>query len=267
VTDLRDAYAILQAREAQLTSVARRDAVGKLTTGLAHEFGSALAGVIGLASLLRDALDPGDPRREDADEIMRVAGEAVSLVDRVRQLSDPLAAVREALDLGQVVRAFAEVARRILPTTIEMVVDLPAVPLPVRLDRARFEEALMVLVLNARDAMPVAGTLTLAVSTGEDPQRGGLTACVRVRDTGVGIPPEFVEVLWDPFFTTKPQGTGLSLTRARARRHPSCCSSRTTAPCGSPPAACSNARASASRSRTTARRRGGGCRTPRWWTS
>ena len=126
---------------------------------------------------------------------------------------------RGTFDLREVLRAFSVVAHRVLPTSIEWKLDLPEEEVPVLVDRAQLEQVLLGLVLNARDAMPTGGQIRTSLGT-SDWERGDGTAtpmaCIRISDTGAGISSEVLPHLWTPFFTTKPMGTGLGLSVAKA---------------------------------------------------
>jgi CheY-like chemotaxis protein len=119
------------------------------------------------------------------------------------------------LDLPAVLRDFASVARRVLPTTIEWRLEVPEEEMRARIDRVQVEEALLGLVVNARDAMPAGGELTVVLSsvteTGADGTAHRL-ARIALSDTGPGVPAADVERLWTPYFTTKAAGMGLGLS-------------------------------------------------------
>lgn len=218
-TELRDAAEALRAREAQLRLSQRREALGQLTGGLAHEFSNTLAAIIGFASLLRDDLDPTDPRREDVEDILRVSGRGTDLINRLLDLSPQRVSERATFDLREVLRAFSVVAHRVLPTTIEWQLDVPERDVQAVIDRTQLEQVLLGLVLNARDAMPRGGNLTVQLSTQLMDRGDGISApmaCIRVSDTGEGITADVLPQLWTPFFTTKVSGTGLGLSVGQA---------------------------------------------------
>lgn len=215
ITDRPDAERALREREQQLHLAQRREALGQLAGGIAHDFSNTLAAITGFASLLRDDLDPDDPRREDAEDILRVTERATELTRRLLDLSAHRVAERATFDLREVLRAFASVARRVLPTTIEWRLDVPPDEVLAMIDRARVEQALLGLVVNARDAMPQGGEIQVSLSaTMREGEEGVLepVARIAVTDTGSGITEEVAERLWTPFFSTKPGGTGLGLS-------------------------------------------------------
>lgn len=215
VTEARGAAEALRAREQQLRLSQRREALGQLTGGLAHEFSNTLSAIIGFASLLRDDLDVTDPRRDDVEDILRVSGRATELINRLLDLTPQRVSERATFDLREILRAFSVVAHRVLPTTIEWNLELPDDDVLVVVDRAQLEQVLLGLVLNARDAMPRGGQIQMSLSS-QLLDRGDGTrapmACIRITDTGEGISAEVLPNLWTPFFTTKPLGTGLGLS-------------------------------------------------------
>jgi PAS domain S-box-containing protein len=219
ITELRDATEALRAREAQLRLSQRREALGQLTGGLAHEFSNTLAAIIGFASLLRDDLDPTDPRRDDVEDILRVSSRGTELISRLLDLTPQRVSERATFDLREVLRAFSVVAHRVLPTTIEWSLDVPEREVQAVIDRAQIEQVLLGLVLNARDAMPRGGHLTVQLRTQLVDRGDGVSApmaCIAVSDTGEGISAEVLPQLWTPFFTTRPTGTGLGLSVGQA---------------------------------------------------
>src|SRR5690606_22687024 len=146
------------------------------------------------------------------------------VVQRLLTMSTQVVAQHAAFDLCEVLRSFSSVARRVLPTSIEWRLDLPTEAVHATVDRTRFEQALLALVVNARDVMPAGGALRVVLSTvthedpGAAPQQ---LARIAVTDTGPGIPADVAPRLWDPFFTTKAGGAGLGLpvALAIAREH------------------------------------------------
>lgn len=205
----------MRAREQRLLMAQRRDAMSQLAGGLAHEFNNALAAISGLASLLRDDLPAADPRRSDAEDIIHVSQEASELTRRLLDLNAGRLSERATMDLRDVLRGFVAVSRRVLPSTIELAFDLPSASIPATVDRTQLEQALLGLVLNARDAMPDGGRLEITLEV-VSAAEGSPRARIGFADSGPGIPPDLVERLWTPFFSTKPAGTGLGLSFALA---------------------------------------------------
>jgi signal transduction histidine kinase/CheY-like chemotaxis protein len=201
----------MRERERRLLLAQRRDSMSQLAGGLAHEYNNALAAIAGLASLLRDDLPPGDARRADAEDIIVVAQSASDLTRRLLDLSAGRLSERATLDLREVLRGFVAVLRRVLPSTIDVRVDLPSAAVPATIDRTQVEQALFGLVLNARDAMPAGGRLDLSLERVQAAD-GVPRARIGIADTGPGISALVRERLWTPFFSTKPDGAGLGLS-------------------------------------------------------
>jgi len=215
VTEVRGAAEALRAREQQLRLSQRREALGQLTGGLAHEFSNTLAAIIGFASLLRDDLEPSDPRRDDVEDILRVSNRATELINRLLDLTPQRVSERATFDLREILRAFSVVAHRVLPTTIEWQLELPETDVQAVVDRAQLEQVLLGLVVNSRDAMPRGGQIQMSLSTQLLDRGDGVRtpmACIRITDSGDGIAADVLPSLWTPFFTTKPMGTGLGLS-------------------------------------------------------
>jgi len=200
-------------------------ASGKLAGGLAHEINNMMTAVIGLGSFLVDGLHESDPRRADAAEIVRTAERVATLT---RQL---LAFTRQQMlrpvmfDLNQVVQGSEKMLRSAVGEDVELEVRLaPDLP-TIRADPAQVEQVLMNLALNARDAIPTRGRITIQTTVAEldgayGRDHGGVIVpagrylLLAVSDTGEGMTPEVRARVFEPFFTTKPvgQGTGLGLS-------------------------------------------------------
>jgi PAS domain S-box-containing protein len=209
--------------ELQLIQSQKMDAIGKLTGGIAHDFNNMLTVVIGSLDRLRRLQkdDPATLKRID----MALSG-AMRCSDMTRQL---LAFARrqplrpQAVDLNDLVFGIADMVRRVLGEGIELVLEPGSDLWPATTDPTQIESALLNLVVNARDAMPEGGRLSLSTANVQVSEResraGGDLApgdyvMLVVRDTGVGIPAEFRDRVFEPFFTTKPtgRGTGLGLS-------------------------------------------------------
>lgn len=179
----------------------RLETVGRLAAGVAHDLNNLL-GVVRLAS---DALRAEVRNRPElaalADELSLAADEASLLSRRLVAMSRTGGSPAESLEAGEVVEQFAPLLRRLLPPSTELRIDRRA-RLPLQASRSALEHVLLNLVLNARDAMPKGGAIDVVVEEGE----------LQVRDQGVGITPEVKERLFEPFFTTRENGTGLGLS-------------------------------------------------------
>lgn len=199
----------------------RLDALGKLSTGVAHDFNNVLAVTLGNAELLKTASDGETDRL--ADEIIKAAERGASLSGQLLTFGrrETVPRARQAHRISDSLDDLAEMLRRVLPVHIELVLSATADAPDVQVDRHQLETALLNLAVNARDAMPKGGKLTIRATrlrlqpddtrwtgvskTGED------FGCIRVTDTGVGVPEALQDRLFDAFFTTKAPGAGTGL--------------------------------------------------------
>ncbi len=205
------------ALEAQLRQAQKMEAVGQLAGGVAHDFNNILTAIFGHASLAQADLPASSPARADLNGVLAAAMRAGHLTRQLltfarRQVSQP-----QNLNLNDLVLNMAPMLRRLIGENIELVV-LPEPELGwTRVDPHQFEQLLMNLVVNARDAMLAGGKLTIRtanVGAGEIAGTGhGESVLLAVSDTGCGIAPEDHARIFEPFFTTKAvgQGTGLGL--------------------------------------------------------
>ncbi|MFG3454420.1 ATP-binding protein [Stutzerimonas stutzeri] len=211
--------------ESNLRQAQKMEAVGQLTGGIAHDFNNLLTGIIGSLDLMQRRHHRGDLR-----DVERYIGAAVTSAQRAAALTQRLLAFsrQQTLDLkpvevNRLVASLEDFLRRTTGENVTIVTELKAGLPPACMDVNQLESALINLVINARDAMPHGGQIT--ISTGRhyqssipDPKKRGLTEgdyiLLCVTDTGTGMPPEVIERAFEPFFTTKPigQGTGLGLS-------------------------------------------------------
>jgi PAS domain S-box-containing protein len=203
-----------QELEQQLMRAQKMQAIGTLAGGIAHDFNNLLTGIGGHAGFLRSLLDQHALPTDDADGILRLQRRGANLTEKLLALGRRQMIRLVAVDLNRVVRDFAALARRVIGERIELVSDLSPDTPPVMADPLQLEQVLLNLTVNARDAMPSGGTLTLATRPGGDP--AAATAVLSVQDTGHGIDPAIVDRIFEPFFTTKEfgKGTGLGLAVA-----------------------------------------------------
>ena len=207
----------------ELLQSQKMESIGRLAGGVAHDFNNLLTLVHGYAELLAKDLQESDPRLGPVNEIRHASDRAIGLTRQLLALSRRQVLTPREVDVNALLSEMERILRRVLGDDIivETVAD-PRAGL-VRADPSQLEQVLLNLAVNARDAMPGGGTLTLetrrislaAQHTGPD-SRGvppGDYVELRVTDTGIGIPRETQSMIFEPFFTTKPagQGTGLGL--------------------------------------------------------
>jgi PAS domain S-box-containing protein len=198
--------------ETQLRESQKLEAVGRLAGGIAHDFNNLLTVIRGNAELV--AMHPNDlPDPELIEDIRGAADRATGLVRQLLAFGRRQPARPVVLDLNEAVSDMAGILRRLLGERVAVTTILAPIPVRARIDRGQFEQVVMNLAVNAKDAMPRGGTLT--ISTAAKTPDGGTTrfARVAVTDTGVGIPDDVREKIFEPFFTTKSvgKGTGLGL--------------------------------------------------------
>jgi PAS domain S-box-containing protein len=209
--------------EDQLRQAQKMEAVGQLAGGIAHDFNNLLTAIQGNAELLLTALDGHDPRRMDVHEIGRAAHRAATLTRQLLAFSRKQVLQPRIVNLNLVVTDLTAMLRRIIGEDVELQLDLDPRLGPVLADAGQVEQVITNLSVNARDAMPLGGTLTLRtrnVSADEvpagDPEAPpllGELVALSVADTGTGMDERTRARLFEPFFTTKElgRGTGLGL--------------------------------------------------------
>jgi PAS domain S-box-containing protein len=221
ITEKRNAQLELQRAQEQLAQAQKMEALGQLTGGVAHDFNNLLMVVSGQAQLLRQRLadDPRALKALDAIELSTRRGEdltrhLLSFAKRQRLQPAPVSLHARGPGLKELLAAS-------LPSNNQVVVDFPASLWAVQADQSELELALLNLTVNARDAMPNGGVLTITGENlvleggpAEDDLKGDFVA-IRVSDTGTGIAPDILPRIFDPFFTTKEvsKGTGLGLSQ------------------------------------------------------
>ena len=200
--------------EEQMQETLRMEAVGRLAGGIAHDLNNMLAAILGFSELLERNLDLDDPRREDTRQISRAAERSAGLTRQLlafarRELIQP-----QLLDVNAVVRHTAPMISSILGENIVLSLRLAPDPLVVYADPRQVEQTLMNLIINARDAMPQGGRVTVETRSDLEGGSPGRFATLAVSDTGYGMDAATLQRMWEPFFTTKPagHGTGLGLS-------------------------------------------------------
>ena len=190
---------------ARLCHSQKMEAVGRLAGGVAHDINNVLAVVLANASLLLDALPPDDPRAEDAEEIRKAAERGAGITRQLLAFSRQQVLRARVLDLNKVLRDITRMLRALIGEDVRTELRLCADLGLVRVDQGQVEQVIMNLAVNARDAMPGGGTLTLA--TANDGSHVQLT----VSDTGVGMDAATLRRIFEPFYTTKEKGKGTGL--------------------------------------------------------
>jgi two-component system, cell cycle sensor histidine kinase and response regulator CckA len=208
--------------EAQLHQAQRLESVGRLAGGIAHDFNNLLTVIIGCAELVL-GVNKGGAATEEWQEALAAARRAAELTSQLLAFARQQPILPRVVDLNSVVRGVDTLLRRVIGEQVRLIVETDTDPLPVNIDPGQFEQILVNLAVNARDAMPHGGTVRVVtsqrtLSEGDARTRVGLPAGpiveLSVSDTGVGIPADIRQHIFEPFFTTKGpgRGTGLGLS-------------------------------------------------------
>ena len=206
--------------EEQLRQTQRLESVGQLAGGVAHNFNNALAAIIGYSELIARRLDEDDPILADVKQILAVAEQSASLTQQLLAFSRKERVNPTVFDLNEAVESSRVLLGPLLGAHIQLHVRLDRSLRRVRVDRRQMEQVVTNLALNARDAMPDGGSLTIettdvtvteALARTYPDARCGSYARLSVRDTGTGMEHATVERLFEPFFTTKEPGQGVGL--------------------------------------------------------
>ncbi len=224
------------ASERRLQQAQKLEAVGQLAGGVAHDFNNILAAMSLQAQELRLASGLAPAEARTVGEMQDAIRRAAALTRQLLLFSRRQVREDRPVDLGLLVASLGEMLTRLLPGSVRLVVVPPARPVRVQGDPSMLEQVLLNLVVNARDALPRGGTITVTLdeeqldaealrtlASGADALEPGVYARLRVEDTGTGIAPEHQGQLFEPFFTTKEpgRGTGLGLSTVFgvARQH------------------------------------------------
>ena len=219
VTVRKEAEKALHKSREALRQAEKMEAIGRLAGGIAHDFNNLLTAIIGYSHLAADTLGGGHKAIEYVDEIESAGQRAAALTDQLLAFSRRKVLQPKVFDMNTVVADFGRMLRRIVGEQIKVVVRLASGLWRVRADPGEIGRALMNLCLNARDAMPAGGTLTIQTAKvtldGAEAHLHNLGAGpyveLRVRDTGIGMDPETQAHIFEPFFTTKGTGKGTGL--------------------------------------------------------
>jgi signal transduction histidine kinase len=222
VTQHRERETLSQHRrlEDQLRQAMKMEAIGRLAGGMAHDFNNLLMVVTGAAELLRRQLGPGSPHLAHVQTIQKAAQDAAELTRQLLAFSRRQKLEPKVLDLNQVVREMSPMLPRLIEESIDKRILLEPTLGRVHADPGQMQQVILNLALNARDAMPRGGTLTLETKNLEldaaavrlhPGLRPGRYVSLRVSDSGQGMDKETRARIFEPFFTTKEKGKGTGL--------------------------------------------------------
>jgi len=203
--------------EQQLVQSRKAEALGQLTGGVAHDFNNLLAAVLGGLRLIEGRVELGGREKQIFDQMRNAAEKGAELVRRLMAFARKQELSPSSIEIGGLRDSVAGLAGHALGDEVKVDWQLAGEGLRLYADEAQLELALVNLLINARDAMPDGGTIAVAIEPAEAPDGSGAAEewlRIRLRDEGSGIPPELIERVTEPFFTTKAagKGTGLGLS-------------------------------------------------------
>ncbi len=220
VIERKQSQDTLKQREEQLRQAQKMEAIGRLAGGVAHDFNNLLMAIHGYAEMLIHNLAPGDERRTDAEEIVKAADRAAGLTRQLLAFSSRQVITQQAVALEQLVQNMQNMLQRLIGSEIQISTEVWPDLTPVLVDTTQVEQILVNLVINARDAMPGGGKITIELRNVELDKIGvaahpGLQAGdyveMAISDTGSGMDAETLSRIFEPFFTTKESGKGTGL--------------------------------------------------------
>jgi len=220
LTEQKKSAEALMLVEAQLRQTSKMEAVGQLAGGVAHDFNNLLTAIMSYGAMLLDRIEPGDANREDVREIIAAADRAAGLTRQLLAFSRKQVMQPRVININVVINDLENMLRRLIGEDIELKTSLDPRVARINADPGQLEQVLMNLIVNARDAMPEGGRLSISTSNSAlsaETTEGALHAAhgdyvmLAVSDTGTGMTPEVQQRLFDPFFTTKEQGRGTGL--------------------------------------------------------
>ncbi|MEW6302734.1 MAG: ATP-binding protein [Verrucomicrobiota bacterium] len=212
-----------RALEEQLRQSQKLEAIGKLAGGVAHDFNNLMTVILCYTQFLEDNIGPDSPLWPDLEPIRNAATQAASLTRQLLAFGRKQLFTLQLLDVNEVIRNTVKLLRPLIGEDIHLQLDLEPAPLPVRADPGQLEQVLVNLAVNARDAMPDGGTLSIrsrGLPAGAAKSMESFLAAplgliqLEIADTGAGMEPEVLKHIFEPFFTTKElgKGTGLGLS-------------------------------------------------------
>jgi two-component system, cell cycle sensor histidine kinase and response regulator CckA len=195
--------------EEQLHHSQRLEAVGRLAGGVAHDFNNLLMVITGYSHMLLDAMHPGDPARQDLEQVVKASERATDLTRQLLAFSRRQGVRASLVNANLLVQDMERMLRRVLGGDIELVVRLDPALKCVRADAGQIEQVILNMVMNARDAMSTGGRLLIETRNAGPPDQQCVN--ISIRDTGIGMDSQVLSRVFEPFFTTKEHGTGLGL--------------------------------------------------------
>lgn len=206
--------------EEQFRQAQKMEAIGRLAGGVAHDFNNLLTIIGGYGQMLLDTTNPEDPIHKDLEAIMEAANRAGALTRQLLTVSRRQVVQPKTFELNRLITRTNRMLKRVIGEDVELVHALESERGRIKADPGQIEQVLLNLAINARDAMPTGGRLTIEtadIEIGQDTIVAGQTlkagkyVLLAVSDTGTGMTPEVMKHVFEPFFTTKPRGKGTGL--------------------------------------------------------
>jgi PAS domain S-box-containing protein len=223
ITERREAQLKLEQMQAQLAESQKLDALGQLTGGVAHDFNNLLMIIGGSLHTLKKGIDSDPVRQRALTAIEAAAKRGAALTSQLLTFARRQSVNPEPINVAERIDAVREVLGTGVGGAVTLQFDVDRGAWPVIVDVTELETALVNLVINARDAMPGGGVITISAHNNalNEAAHTGDYVAISVADTGVGIPPDVLSRIFDPFFTTKPigKGTGLGLSQVHGFAH------------------------------------------------
>ena len=209
-----------KALEQQIVQSQKMQAVGQLAGGVAHDFNNLLTAMTGFCDLLLLRHRPGDQSFSDVMQIYQNANRAANLVRQLLAFSRQQTLIPRVLDVTETLAELSHLLRRLIGENISLKIEHERELANVKVDQGQLDQVVINLVVNARDAMPAGGDIMMRTSNvqvetpvreGDEVMPPGRYVLIEVSDTGTGIPPEIVDRIFEPFFSTKEVGSGTGL--------------------------------------------------------
>ncbi|MGV7213049.1 ATP-binding protein [Bradyrhizobium sp. UFLA05-112] len=223
ITERRNAQLKLEAMQKQLAESQKFDALGQLTGGVAHDFNNLLMIISGSLHVLKRSAEPDAKLERAISAIDTATKRGAALTAQLLTFARRQSVNPQAIRFDERIEAIREVLHAGLGSTVRLAFDIDRSVWPIKADVSELETGLLNLVINARDAMPDGGTVTIGARNAvlSEPLHAGEFVAISVADTGLGIPSDVLDKIFEPFFTTKPvgKGTGLGLSQVHGFAH------------------------------------------------
>lgn len=223
ITERRNTQMKLEAMQMQLAESQKFDALGQLTGGVAHDFNNLLMIISGSLHILKKGTSDDAKLQRAISAIETATKRGAALTGQLLTFARRQSVNPQAIDFAERIAAIREVLDAGVGSSVRLAFDIDRDVWPIRADASELETALLNLVINARDAMPDGGSVTISARNVvlDEPLLAGEFVAIDVADTGLGIPDDVVDKIFEPFFTTKPigKGTGLGLSQVHGFAH------------------------------------------------